>query len=187
MAAGKAPEEIASTDFSDELNVLAERSVLAMYHAQQSHAWTANIVGGFEAMMARAGLYSRLDRPPAVCFLDITGYTRLTQERGDEAAANLAGTLARLVQRSSQPHGGRAIKWLGDGVMFHFRDPGPGVQAALEMRDGQRPPLVRNGRVAASVAAAGLEQQPSLPPLRVREHRHQPLRVIEARDLGDGP
>ncbi len=50
--------------------------------------------------------------------------------------AELAGTLARLVQRSSLPYGGKPIKWLGDGVMFHFRDPGPGVQAALEMRDG---------------------------------------------------
>jgi class 3 adenylate cyclase len=47
-----------------------------------------------------------------------------------------------LVQRSSVPHGGKPIKWLGDGVMFHFRDPGPGVRAALEMVDG--------------VAAAGL-------------------------------
>ena len=33
-------------------------------------------------------------------------------------------------------HGGRPVKWLGDGVMFWFRDPGPGVIAALEMADG---------------------------------------------------
>jgi adenylate cyclase len=33
-------------------------------------------------------------------------------------------------------HGGKPIKWLGDGVMFHFRDPGPGVRAALEMVAG---------------------------------------------------
>jgi adenylate cyclase len=30
------------------------------------------------------------------------------------------------------------VKWLGDGVMFWFRDPGPGVVAALEMVDGVR-------------------------------------------------
>jgi adenylate cyclase len=86
--------------------------------------------------MANAGLQSRPDRPPAMCFLDITGYTRLTQERGDEAAAALATQLARLVQRTSVQHGGRPIKWLGDGVMFFFKDPGPGVVAALEMVDG---------------------------------------------------
>jgi adenylate cyclase len=66
----------------------------------------------------------------------ITGYTRLTQERGDEAAADLAATLARLVQRGSVQYDSKPIKWLGDGVMFHFRDPGPGVRAALEMVDG---------------------------------------------------
>jgi adenylate cyclase len=71
-----------------------------------------------------------------MCFLDITGYTRLTQERGDEAAAALAATLSRLVQRASVQHGGRPVKWLGDGVMFYFPDPGPGVVAALEMVDG---------------------------------------------------
>ena len=57
-------------------------------------------------------------------------------ERGDDAAADLAATLARLVQRSSVQHGGKPIKWLGDGVMLYFRDPGPGVRAALEMVDG---------------------------------------------------
>ena len=33
-------------------------------------------------------------------------------------------------------HGGRAVKWLGDGVMLHFPNPGPGVAAALDMVDG---------------------------------------------------
>jgi adenylate cyclase len=71
-----------------------------------------------------------------MCFLDITGYTRLTQESGDEAAAKLAETLSRLVQRTSVQHGGRPVKWLGDGVMFYFPDPGPGVVAALAMVEG---------------------------------------------------
>src|SRR6185312_9726599 len=49
---------------------------------------------------------------------------------------DLAVTVARLVQRSSVQHGGKPIKWLGDGVMLYFVDPGPGVLAALEMVDG---------------------------------------------------
>jgi len=138
MAAGKGSEEIeiAATDFGDRSAPLAEQAILAMYHAQQARAWTANIIEGFEVLMADAGIHSRLERQPAICFLDITGYTRLTQERGDDAAAELSATLARLVQRSSVQHGGRPIKWLGDGVMFYFGDPGAGVRAALEMLDG---------------------------------------------------
>jgi adenylate cyclase len=135
IASGKGPEEIANADFSNRSAPLAEQAVLAMYHAQQARAWTANIIDGFEELMAKAGIYSRLERLPAICFLDITGYTRLTQELGDDAAADLAGTVAQLVRRSSVQHGGKPIKWLGDGVMFYFGDPGPGVRAALEMVD----------------------------------------------------
>ena len=68
-----------------------------------------------------------------MCFLDITGYTRLTEERGDQAAAELATRLATLVQRSAQEHGGTPVKWLGDGVMFYFREPAAAVPAALDM------------------------------------------------------
>lgn len=134
-AAGGSPENIASASLADRSTPLAEQSVLAMYHAQQARAWTANIIAGFETLLARAGLHSRLERPPAVCFLDITGYTRLTQQRGDQQAADLASTVARLVRRSSVQHGGKPIKWLGDGVMFFFPEPGAGVVAALEMID----------------------------------------------------
>ena len=136
LAAGKSPDEVANSEFADRSTPLAERAVLAMYRMHQARAWTANIIEGFEAMMEAAGIHSRLERMPAICFLDITGYTRLTQERGDDAAADLATTVARLVQRSSVQHRGKPIKWLGDGVMFYFGDPGLGVRSALEMVDG---------------------------------------------------
>ena len=136
MAAGGSSDDMAAPAFAERMTELAEASILAMYHAHQARAWTANIIAGFETTLASAGLHSRLERPPAMCFLDITGYTRLTQERGDDAAAALAGDLARLVQRTSVQHGGKPVKWLGDGVMLYFRDPGPGVRAALEMVDG---------------------------------------------------
>jgi adenylate cyclase len=135
-AAGKGPEEIGNADLADRSAPLSEQAVLAMYHAQQARAWTANIIEGFEVLMENAGIHSRLERLSAICFLDITGYTRLTQERGDDAAADMVTTVSRLVQRSSVEHGGKPIKWLGDGVMFYFGDPGPGVRAALEMVDG---------------------------------------------------
>jgi len=123
-------------EFGDRVAELNERALMGMYHLRQGQAWTATIIGGLEMMLAAAGLHSRLDHPPAMCFLDITGYTRLTQERGDAAAAQLADQLGRLVQRTSIKHGGRPVKWLGDGVMSFFPKPGPGVVAALEMVEG---------------------------------------------------
>ena len=68
-----------------------------------------------------------------MCFLDLVGYTRLTEEHGDQAAAALAETLAVLVERSSREHGGVPVKWLGDGVMVQFRDPAGAVLAALRL------------------------------------------------------
>jgi len=135
MAAGKGVDEIGNPELSDKISPLAEQALLSIYHAQQAREWSANIIGGFEQLLAKAGVHSKLEQPPAICFLDITGYTRLTQEMGDDAAAELAATVARLVQRSSAQHGGKTIKWLGDGVMFYFAHPGPGVRAALQMAE----------------------------------------------------
>jgi adenylate cyclase len=126
----------AQADLGSRMAPLAEQGLLAIYHGQQEHAWSQSFVENVESALEKAGLYSPLHRPPAICFLDISGYTRLTEERGDEAAAHLAARLATLVRGSSQEHGGRPVKWLGDGVMFYFRDPGSGVLAALEMVEG---------------------------------------------------
>ena len=136
LAKGVPPSQIGGGTIARDLSASAERALIAVWHAQEAQTWTANIVLGFGRILDNAGLHQSNEREPAICFLDITGYTRLTQEQGDRAAAELAGSLNRLVMRTSQVHGGRPVKWLGDGVMCHFPDPGPGVVAALEMVDG---------------------------------------------------
>lgn len=130
-----------------ELAPMMDAAILSMYHAHQEHVWSQNIFEGLEEQLDRAGLRNKLDRPPAMCFLDMTGYTRLTEERGDEAAADLAASMARMVQRTSLEHGGKLVKWLGDGVMFYYREPGPGVLAALHMVEG----IVESGLPPAHV------------------------------------
>jgi adenylate cyclase len=135
LASGMTEGEMlqAQADLGSQLAPLIDQALLAIYHGQQEHTWSQVFVEHVESALEAAGLHRRLDRPPAMCFLDLTGYTRLTEERGDEAAADLAARLARLVRRSSQEHDGTPVKWLGDGVMFYFREPGAAVLAALEM------------------------------------------------------
>ena len=144
LASGMTDAEMheATLGFGEQTTPLLEQAMLAMYHAHQEHTWVENLIGEIEDALDRTGLRNRLVKPPAICFLDITGYTRLTEERGDEAAAELAARLTPLVQRPAERHGGKVVKWLGDGVMFHFREPTGGVAAALEMVD--------------AIAAAGL-------------------------------
>jgi len=123
----------AQADLGSEMTLLIDQALLAIYHGQQEHTWSQVFVEHVEGALEAAGLYRRLERPPAMCFLDLTGYTRLTEERGDAAAADLAARLATLVRRSAQEHDGTPVKWLGDGVMFYFREPADAVVAALEM------------------------------------------------------
>ena len=126
----------AQADIGSRMTPLLDEALLSMYHAQQEHAWSTSAVEDVEAALERAGLYRPVRRPPAVSFLDITGYTRLTEERGDEAAAERAGRLATRVRGASREHEGQPVKWLGDGVMFYFPNPGDGVLAALDMVEG---------------------------------------------------
>jgi adenylate cyclase len=124
-----------ASQLSGDLNLpfLVDRALLAAYRRQQELAWTESLVEDIEAALEATGVLGRPERVPAMCFLDLVGYTRLTEEHGDQAAAELAGRLAVLVGRSSRAHGGVPVKWLGDGVMVHFRDPAGAVLAALQM------------------------------------------------------
>jgi adenylate cyclase len=116
-----------------EFTPLIDRALLAIYRRQQELAWTEHLVEHIEVALEQAGVHTRPGRVPAMCFLDLVGYTRLTEERGDQAAAELAQTLAAVVDRSSREHAGVPVKWLGDGVMSWFREPGGAVLAALRM------------------------------------------------------
>ena len=136
LGAASGPEIGAAAEAASErMSGPIEDALVAMYRAQLRNAYTSNIVQGITAQLAASGIVASQELPPAMCFLDITGFTRMTSERGDMAAADLADVLGRLVTRVSVEHGGRPVKWLGDGVMFHFREPGPGVIAALTMAD----------------------------------------------------
>jgi adenylate cyclase len=113
---------------------LADPMMLAIYRRQQELHWTEGLVERIENELEAAGVLGRRPgRVPAMCFLDLVGYTRLTEERGDQVAAGLAETLALLVGRSAREHGGVPVKWLGDGVMVHFREPAGAVRSALEL------------------------------------------------------
>src|SRR5215218_4735790 len=110
-----------------------DRALLAAYRRQQELAWIEQLVEDIETALEETGALGRPGRVPAMCFLDLVGYTHLTEEQGDQAAAALAEALATLVNRSGRERGGVPVKWLGDGVMSWFREPAGAVLAALGM------------------------------------------------------
>jgi adenylate cyclase len=115
---------------------LVRASLAAIYERHRQHVWAQHSVETAEMVLERAGLYQRAERTPTICFVDLTGYTRLTEEQGDEAAARLASRLAALVDGVALRHGGRPVRWLGDGRMFLFPEATAAVRAALEMSEG---------------------------------------------------
>jgi adenylate cyclase len=148
----------AASRMGGDFNPLVDRALLAIYRRQQELAWTEHLVEHVETALEETGVLGRPERVPAMCFLDLAGYTRLTEERGDQAAAELAASLAVLVDRSSRDRGGVPVKWLGDGVMFHFWDPAGAALAALSMAE-ELPlaglPPAHVGVVAGPVVAQG--------------------------------
>jgi adenylate cyclase len=92
------------------------------------------IVEGFERFLASRGVVQASPAaPPAVVFVDLSGYTRLTEERGDEVAVRLAATLQREAAAAATANGGRLVKLLGDGAMLRFPDAKRAVAASLEL------------------------------------------------------
>jgi adenylate cyclase len=113
---------------------LGEQLTVWLRGRHLEHEVLAATVQGTEDYLQELGALSEHERrPPAIAFLDLTGYTALTEEQGDEAGAELADRLATLVNEAAQPHGGQPVKWLGDGVMFHFAEPAGAVLTALDL------------------------------------------------------
>jgi hypothetical protein len=75
------------------------------------------------AMIPPAGDSAPAGRASAIrTFLiaDIRGYTRFTQERGDEAAARLAARFAEIVQEGVEASAGELVELRGDEALVVF-------------------------------------------------------------------
>ncbi|HEX7254540.1 MAG TPA: adenylate/guanylate cyclase domain-containing protein [Gaiellaceae bacterium] len=113
---------------------LVRQLVPWLQRRHREHGLRDYLVDRTETWLEERRIAARPPRqPPAIAFLDLTDYTGLVEERGDEAAATIASDLASVVQGRAQAHGGRPVKWLGDGVMFHYGDPAGAVLGGLEL------------------------------------------------------
>jgi YVTN family beta-propeller protein len=65
---------------------------------------------------------------------DIRGYTRFTQEKGDEAAGRLAAAFAELSRAPVASHGGEVIELRGDEVLCVFGSARQALRAAVELQ-----------------------------------------------------
>jgi adenylate cyclase len=95
-----------------------------------------SIVEALEELLASrdlAPIPSSAANSPAIVFADLSGFTLLTEQQGDETAALTATLFQRNADTAATHHGGRLVKLLGDGALLRFSDPIAGVEAALEL------------------------------------------------------
>ena len=87
-----------------------------------------------EQLLAAGGYVpARTVALPGIAFVDLTGFTRTTQELGDEAAAGLALRLGELARTVAEGYGGRLVKLLGDGALLQLPDAQAAVAATAEL------------------------------------------------------
>ena len=127
-----------------EVAVRAGRSgedLLGWLYRRHSEAFqTEHLFDHVETALEDAGVHRREPRKVEACvFADLSGYTKLTEESGDEAAAQVSLKLAELVNEIASQHRGAVVKMLGDGVHFHFKDPHDAVVASLAIVDAVVP------------------------------------------------
>lgn len=99
-----------------------------------------------ERRLEQRGLIpAKPEHPPAVAFVDVSGYTRLTVDRGDEYGARTSVRLGELSEAVARRHGGRVVKLLGDGVLLLFESPCVAMEAVVELTRS----MVKSGLPAA--------------------------------------
>jgi adenylate cyclase len=93
-----------------------------------------------------------MEAPPhTFLFADLVGFTKLTEDQGDERAAETCIALQQRVRPLLLTYNARQIKAWGDGLMILARRPSEAIELAL--------------RLVGEVAA-----DPVLPPVRVGVH-----------------
>ena len=111
-----------------------------LYRRHQETFSTEHQFAHVETALELAGVRPRpAPGVEAAAFADLTGYTSLSEEMGDAAAADVSLALSQLVKETASRHRGEVVKMLGDGVHFHFRDPHDAVRASLDVVRRVRP------------------------------------------------
>jgi adenylate cyclase len=94
------------------------------------------VVRFIQGVLAAEGLIApEPDEEPTIAFVDLSGYTELTERLGDASAAESAASLQGLAMRAAEHHRGRVVKLLGDGVMLQYRHCADAVRSSLELMD----------------------------------------------------
>lgn len=152
LARGKSPEDALQPAM--RLSPVSGRLFVWLQKRHQENETFGRVVTYVEDMLVKQGDSERHGEAQAIAFVDLSGYTELTAEAGDERAAEFASTLQALAKSSSRAHRGRVVKLLGDGVMLRY----PSIVDAVRSVGGLMAAIGEAGlpRAHAGIAAGPL-------------------------------
>ena len=70
----------------------------------------------------------------SILFVDLSGFTPLTEAMGDDAAAEVVGRFSGLVREATAQWAGQVVKQIGDEFMLVFADGGLAVRCGLAIK-----------------------------------------------------
>jgi adenylate cyclase len=132
-AAGATPSEMLSITAPTRRRYreLGRRSVELLFDRFVDESTFQHIVEMMETELGEQRVVAGAAQ--AIAFIDLSGYTRLAEEAGDDEAAAQAARFTAMVEAAASETGGRLVKVLGDGVMMHFGDSDAAIRAAISV------------------------------------------------------
>lgn len=119
---------------TEKATQLAPEMLLWLLQKHMSHAIARANIEGLEILMTRHGLVAeQLPTPPAMAFVDISGFTSMTEDAGDQLAVSIADRLRQIAQETIRGTNGQLVKLLGDGAMLHFTSATSALQLVTEL------------------------------------------------------
>jgi len=79
--------------------------------------------------------------PVTLLFTDLVDSTALLQRVGAEGGQRILHAHRQLLREALASHGGREVKWLGDGLLTTFASVAEGVRCAVMMAQRARRPV----------------------------------------------
>jgi adenylate cyclase len=111
----------------------SEQLLGELYRRHMEHVLLRQWATQSEAFLEQIGVRPSTPQDHGLAFVDLAGYTELTERTGDTTALRLAARLADLAEDAVARTGGRVVKLLGDGAMLHFDEVVAAVRGALTL------------------------------------------------------
>jgi hypothetical protein len=116
------------------LQRLAYRAAFLLHRRLLEQLVYDNLICRFEeALGVSDAMRGHAAEHNAIVFVDLSGFTERTENRGDRDAAAIGSTLIEVAQTEAAIHRGNLVKPLGDGAMLHFARPDDAVRGAIDL------------------------------------------------------